>query len=61
MKPLLIAFGMVLILEGVPWFLSPGGMRRAIGQLSELPDSVLRVAALGSMGAGLLLVDLVTG
>ncbi len=61
MKPLLIACGMVMILEGIPWFLSPTRMRRFVAQLGTLPDRTLRVAAFGSMASGLWLVYLVTG
>ncbi|ORJ59501.1 DUF2065 domain-containing protein [Geothermobacter hydrogeniphilus] len=60
MSQLLIACGMVMILEGIPWFLSPQRMRLFVVQLASMPDAALRLAALASMGAGLLLVYLVT-
>ncbi|PNU19805.1 DUF2065 domain-containing protein [Geothermobacter hydrogeniphilus] len=60
MSQLLIACGIVMILEGIPWFLSPQRMRHFVAQLASMPDAALRLAAVASMGAGLLLVYLVT-
>lgn len=58
MKFLLTVLGVVLVLEGMPWFLSPDGVRRTLAQLSVLPDRVLRALGLFSMLAGLLAVYL---
>lgn len=60
MSQLLIALGLVLIVEGCPWFLSPRKMRSFLTQLSELPDRTLRATGLISMGSGLFLIYLVT-
>lgn len=56
MKLLLIAVGMVLVFEAVPWFLSPGGVRRLLRQVTVMSDRALRLAALAMMTVGLLLV-----
>jgi len=50
--------GVVLVVEGIPWFLSPAGVRRTLAQLTTLPDQVLRVLGLLCMLAGLLAVFL---
>ena len=55
------AFALYLVLEGVLPFANPGGMKRALAQLSQLDDRVLRVAGLLSMVAGAVLLYLVRG
>jgi len=55
---LLTLFGVVLILEGMPWFLSPEGVRRLLQQVVSLPDRVLRFGGLAAMLTGLLIVYL---
>jgi uncharacterized protein YjeT (DUF2065 family) len=58
MGTLLTLLGLVLILEGIPWFLSPSRIRSLIRRMSESPDASLRVFGLILMLAGLLLVYL---
>ena len=53
---LLLAFGLMLVLEGILPFLNPSGLRRIIASINELSDSQLRVAGLVSMVAGLALL-----
>ena len=53
------AFALYLVLEGVMPFMNPGGMKRAMGLLSQMPDPQLRVVGLASMLAGLALVWLI--
>jgi hypothetical protein len=55
------ACALYLVLEGLLPFASPGGMKRALAQLSQLDDRVLRVAGLLSMVAGAVLLYLVRG
>ena len=55
---LLTLFGVVLIIEGMPWFLSPEGVRRLLRQVVLLPDRVLRFGGLAAMLTGLLIVYL---
>jgi uncharacterized protein YjeT (DUF2065 family) len=55
------AFALYLVLEGLVPFANPGGMKRALAQLSQLDERVLRVAGLLSMVAGALLLYLVRG
>ncbi|MEZ4600509.1 MAG: DUF2065 domain-containing protein [Syntrophotaleaceae bacterium] len=58
METLLTLLGLVLILEGVPWFLSPVSIRRLIRRMSESSDASLRLFGLTLMMGGLLLVYL---
>ena len=56
---LLTVLGVVMIVEGIPWFLSPSGYKRMFLQLLPLKDALLRVFGLCCMLGGLLLVYLV--
>ncbi len=56
---LLVVLGVVMIVEGIPWFLSPSGYKRMLLQLLPVNDALLRLLGLGCMLGGLLLVYLV--
>lgn len=58
---LLVVIGVVMIVEGIPWFLSPGAYKRLLLQLLPVSDVVLRLLGLAFMLTGLLLVYLVKG
>ena len=58
MKYFLCVLGMVMIVEGLPYFASPSKMRDWICKLSELSDSTLRVTGFALMIMGLVLVYL---
>jgi len=53
------AVALVLVLEGIFPFASPGAVRRAIEAMHQLTDNQLRIAGLVSMLLGLLLLYLV--
>jgi hypothetical protein len=55
-QELLSAVALVMVLEGLPYFVSPHAMRRALAYLFTLPDAVLRGTGLTLMvlGVGLL-------
>jgi uncharacterized protein YjeT (DUF2065 family) len=55
------AFALYLVLEGLVPFANPGGMKRALAQLSQLDERVLRAVGLLSMVAGALLLYFVRG
>ncbi len=55
------ACALYLVLEGLMPFASPGGMKRALAQLSQLDDRTLRVAGFLSMVAGAVLLYFVRG
>jgi len=58
---LLTVLGVVLIFEGVPWFLSPERARSFLFLLAALPVGRLRAVGFFFMALGLLLVYLGTG
>jgi uncharacterized protein YjeT (DUF2065 family) len=55
------ACALYLVLEGLMPFANPGAMKRALAQLAQLDDRVLRIAGLLSMVAGAVLLYLVRG
>lgn len=56
MKYFLCVIGMVMILEGVPYFAFPEKMKAWIVKVLELPDATLRKFGFVLMAAGLFLV-----
>ncbi len=59
MNDFLTALGLVLVLEGVPYFLAPHRMREWVVQVAKLPDETLRKTGFILMLLGLLVVYLV--
>ena len=55
MKLLLCLLGLVLIVEGIPYFAFPGKMKKWMSTLQKVPDSNLRVMGFAAMIAGLLI------
>lgn len=55
MKLLFCLLGLVLIVEGLPYFAFPGKMRKWIATVQGLPDSHLRIMGFLAMGLGLLI------
>ena len=55
---LLAAFGLFLVFEGIAPFVNPRGVKRAFARLLEVGDRELRIAGLGSMLAGVLILFL---
>jgi uncharacterized protein YjeT (DUF2065 family) len=56
---LLAALGLFLVLEGIAPFLNPTGVKRAFARLLEVRDRELRIAGLGSMLVGVIILFLV--
>jgi uncharacterized protein YjeT (DUF2065 family) len=52
----LAALGLFLVLEGVAPFLNPQGLKRALTRLLQVPDRELRIAGLGSMLVGVIIL-----
>ncbi|PLX75793.1 MAG: DUF2065 domain-containing protein [Desulfuromonas sp.] len=52
----LSVMGVVLIFEGMPWFISPQKTKSFMIQIYSLPDSRLRFFGLTAMIAGLVIV-----
>lgn len=58
MKYFLCVLGMVMIIEGLPYFAVPEKMKTWVEKIIELPDGILRKFGLVLMLLGLLLVYL---
>ena len=54
----LTALGIALVLEGLPYFLSPETVKKMAALLPQLPNSSLRLFGLLGMAAGVALVAL---
>jgi uncharacterized protein YjeT (DUF2065 family) len=52
------AFGLFLVFEGLAPFINPQGVKRALARLCEVGDRELRVAGLGSMLVGVIILFL---
>ncbi len=59
LEDLILAFALVLVLEGLLPALNPDGWRRAVEQLGALPDRVIRSIGIVMLVAGALLFNLV--
>ncbi len=55
MKLFFCLIGLVLIVEGLPYFAFPDKMKKWISTIQELPNSHLRIMGFLAMGLGLLL------
>jgi len=56
MKYFLCVIGMVLILEGLPWFIFPDKMRAYLLKLGDMPDRLLRIGGIIAVLLGLALL-----
>ncbi|MBF8272320.1 MAG: hypothetical protein HW380_1425 [Magnetococcales bacterium] len=59
LKDFVTALGLMMILEGVPYFIAPDRMRVWIAKVSELPDRSLRFTGLMLMVSGLVVVYMI--
>ena len=58
MKLLLCLIGLVLIVEGLPYFASPGKMKKWMEKVQEIPDNRLRLMGFAAMCVGLIMAYL---
>ena len=58
MKLLLCLFGLLLVVEGLPYFAFPGKMKIWMKKIQDIPDPQLRVIGFVAVCAGLLLAYL---
>ncbi len=56
MKYSLCVLGMVLVIEGIPYFTFPDKLKNYLSKLTEIPDSTLRIMGAAAMATGLILV-----
>jgi uncharacterized protein YjeT (DUF2065 family) len=53
MKLLFLLLGLVLVIEGLPYFAFPDKMKRWLKKVQEIPDSHLRAIGFAAMCVGL--------
>ena len=56
MKLFLMVIGMVFVIEGFPFFISPGKWKEAISYILEMDSRTLRIVGFGMMAFGILLI-----
>lgn len=61
MSDLIVGIGLVLVVEGLLWALSPNIAFRLMKMASETPEQSLRTAGAVAVAAGVLLIWLVRG
>ncbi|MBF0188859.1 MAG: DUF2065 domain-containing protein [Magnetococcales bacterium] len=61
MDDFLTALGLVLIIEGIPYFIAPSSMRQWVVKIAEVPDSGLRQTGFILMTLGLLFIYWIRG
>lgn len=59
LSDLLAALGLFFVMEGIAPFLNPQAVKRALTRLLQVRDRELRIAGLGSMLVGVLILFLV--
>jgi uncharacterized protein len=57
----LVALGLVFVIEGILLAAFPGGARRTMASVMELPDSTLRIAGIIAAAVGIVFVWLIRG
>jgi uncharacterized protein YjeT (DUF2065 family) len=57
----LVALGLVFVIEGLLLAAFPGGARRTMASVMELPDGTLRIAGILAAVAGIVFVWLIRG
>ncbi|MFM9861403.1 DUF2065 domain-containing protein [Pseudoxanthobacter sp. M-2] len=61
MSDLLVAIGLVLAIEGTLYALAPQSLKAMMRAVLDLPDAQLRVAGVGALAVGVLVVWFVRG
>ncbi len=56
MKLFLCALGLVFVMEGLPYFVSPGKMKELLDRIKTMSDGSLRIFGLAAILMGLLLI-----
>ena len=55
-KLIVVALGLMFIIEGIPYFAFPNGVKRFMLEALKLPDGVLRIFGFFALLFGLLLI-----
>ncbi|MFZ0854997.1 MAG: DUF2065 family protein [Hyphomicrobiaceae bacterium] len=61
MSDLLVAVGLVMVIEGLLWAVAPQVGLRLLTAAQQMPDQALRAAGAAAVAAGVVLVWLVRG
>ena len=61
MSDLLVAIGLVMVIEGLLWAVAPQLGLRLLTAAQQMPDQALRAAGAAAVAAGVVLVWLVRG
>lgn len=61
MSDLVVAIGLVLVIEGIVYAAFPAGLKRMMASALQTPDAMLRAGGLAAAVTGLLVVWLVRG
>ncbi len=61
MTDFLAALGLVFVIEGILLAAFPGGAKRTMASVMELPDGSLRIAGVIAAAAGIIIVWLIRG
>ncbi len=61
MRNFLCGLSMVFIIEGIPYFMFPRKFKELIRMVLDVEESYLRIAGLGLMLVGLILLYLIMG
>ena len=61
MSDLIVAIGLVFVIEGLLYAAFPGSMRRMVQDITKLPDSSLRTVGIAALVVGVIIVWAVRG
>jgi uncharacterized protein YjeT (DUF2065 family) len=61
MSNLIVALGLVLVIEGMLWALAPGLGRKLLRAAAETPESTLRLVGAAAVALGVFVIWLVRG
>jgi len=56
MTDLIVAFGLVFVIEGLIWAIFPGYARRVLEAIAVTPDNAVRTAAVAAIAVGVVIV-----
>ncbi|MDH4227634.1 MAG: DUF2065 domain-containing protein [Deltaproteobacteria bacterium] len=56
MYSLVLAIGVVLVIEGIPYFIYPAKVKQWALLVQDIPDSTLRILGVASMALGLFIL-----
>ncbi|MGI9407012.1 MAG: DUF2065 domain-containing protein [Hyphomicrobiaceae bacterium] len=61
MADLIVAMGLVFVIEGLIWAIFPGYARSVLEAVAEMPENSVRTAAVAAIAVGVVIVWLAKG